>query len=82
MYKVNGIKAIKKRVARERDEARVEAEVDEDDSAISAESCGQIVLHTPRAICEQQALYERYQEQNHAQQYMKGDRKVDMTGST
>jgi hypothetical protein len=36
MYSVNGIRAIKIRVVSDREDARVEAEVDEDDSGISS----------------------------------------------
>jgi hypothetical protein len=36
MYSVNGIRAIKIRVVSDREDARVEEEVDEDDSGISS----------------------------------------------
>ena len=45
MYSVNGIRAIKIRVVNDRDEARVEAEVDEDDSEISSSSVRRFWTH-------------------------------------
>lgn len=69
MYNVNGIKAIRIRVVSEREDALVEAEVDEDDSKISLFPPYSKIL-TSRTISEQQALYQRYHQQYHPQQYM------------